>query len=103
VENKGVEDNQMTSSSHHDNTHAASHGRLYGDTSWCSATSSLAEYIQIDLGRVKAIRGIATQGDRVTDKWVKTYDVSYSKANNTYVKYTAGKAIAKVYESALHS
>ncbi|KAK3738382.1 hypothetical protein QZH41_017221 [Actinostola sp. cb2023] len=67
----------MTSSSSSNNSHDASHCRLYGSSSWCSSTTSNTEYIQVDLGQVKTVTGIATQGNPTQDKWVKSYKVSY--------------------------
>ncbi|KXJ16676.1 Coagulation factor VIII [Exaiptasia diaphana] len=71
-------DIKITSSSTVDNSHDASDGRLYGNTSWCSSTSSNSEYIQIDFGKMVTLTGIATQGDHTMDKWVKTYIIKYS-------------------------
>jgi len=97
VEKGGViQSNQMSSSSHVDSTHTPSHGRLYGDTSWCSTTSSNTEYLQINLGKIVTLTGIATQGDRTMDKWVETYTFNYSMDGNLWTTYRGGLDSAKV-------
>ncbi|XP_031549733.1 EGF-like repeat and discoidin I-like domain-containing protein 3 [Actinia tenebrosa] len=85
-----IQDSQMTSSSHIDNNHTASHGRLYGSSSWCSGNSNDTQYIQINLGKVMTVTGIATQGDHTMDNWVKTYTISYSMDGNLWNTYKAG-------------
>jgi hypothetical protein len=77
----------MTSSSSSDNSHSASRGRLYGGWSWCSSTTSNTQYIQVDLGQVKTVTGIATQGDKTLDKWVTSYKVSYSFGKGVWFEY----------------
>ncbi|XP_048583976.1 uncharacterized protein LOC5501433 isoform X1 [Nematostella vectensis] len=95
IENKGIRDEQMTTSSKQDDSHGASAGRLYAGSSWCSATSSSSEYLQVDLGRVTKITGIATQGSPTEDKWVMTYALSHSNNGEDWVEYKAGQKILK--------
>ena len=78
----------MTSSSSKDCSHGASQGRLYGKSAWCSTTFSNTEYIQVDLGRVKTVTGIATQGDQAQDKWVTSYNLVYSFNSGIWFNYT---------------
>ncbi|XP_031554820.1 uncharacterized protein LOC116291753 isoform X2 [Actinia tenebrosa] len=85
-----IQNSQMNSSFHLDNNHTASHGRLYGSSSWCSSTLSNTQYIQINLGQVVTVTGIATQGDHTMDKWVTTYTISYSMDGNLWNTYKAG-------------
>ncbi|EDO30628.1 predicted protein, partial [Nematostella vectensis] len=96
IENKGIRDEQMTTSSKQDDSHGASAGRLYAGSSWCSATSSSSEYLQVDLGRVAKVTGIATQGSPTEDKWVMTYALSHSNNGEDWVEYKAGQNILKV-------
>ncbi|KAK3755604.1 hypothetical protein QZH41_017598 [Actinostola sp. cb2023] len=91
-----IQSNHTSSSSHLDSTHTASHGRLYGNTSWCSTTSSNTEYLQINLGKMMTLTGIATQGDRTMDKWVKNYTFNYSMDGNLWTTYRGGLDSAKV-------
>lgn len=38
---------QLTASSERDSRHGAKHGRLHGNSAWCSARSSLPKYFQV--------------------------------------------------------
>ncbi|KAK3744972.1 hypothetical protein QZH41_008497, partial [Actinostola sp. cb2023] len=99
VEKGGIiQSNHMSSSSHVDNTHTPSHGRLYGDTSWCSTASSNTEYLQINLGNMVTLTGLATQGDRTMDKWVKNYTFNYSMDGNMWTTYRGGLDSVKVIQ-----
>ncbi|XP_028513073.1 uncharacterized protein LOC110232869 [Exaiptasia diaphana] len=89
---------KMTSSSKADNSHDASDGRLYGDASWCSSTSSNSEYIQIDFGKIITLTGIATQGDHTMDKWVKTYNIKYSIDGIQWNDHREGGNTAKIFQ-----
>ncbi|EDO33997.1 predicted protein, partial [Nematostella vectensis] len=97
LEDKGVVNEKMTSSSKLNNSYSASAGRLYGGSSWCSATSSQAEYLQVDLGRVTRVTGIATQGSPTKDKWVTLYSVKHSDDGQFFTEYTAGESSKKVF------
>ena len=78
-----------------DNTHTPSYSRLYGMTSWCSLSVSLPQYLQFDFGSVFTVTGVATQGDAVNDKWVKSYTISYGYDGQTWIKYASGQV--KIY------
>ncbi|XP_048584003.1 receptor-type tyrosine-protein phosphatase T isoform X2 [Nematostella vectensis] len=80
-------DSHMTSSSKVDDSHGPSAGRLYGGLSWCSATSSSSQYLQVDLGRVTKITGIATQGSPTEDKWVTQYSLKYTLGGSLWLSY----------------
>jgi len=82
----------MTSSSQLDSAHAARFGRLYGDASWCSKVQSNTEFLQVDLGKMVTLTGIATQGDKTMDKWVKTYTLKYSIDGSVWADYKEGTA-----------
>ena len=86
----------MTSSSHSDANHTAAFGRLYGDFSWCSNTQANTEYLQVDLGKIATLTGIATQGDKIEDEWVKTYTLKYSINGSTWTEYKEGGQAAQV-------
>ncbi|KAK3715659.1 hypothetical protein QZH41_020735 [Actinostola sp. cb2023] len=96
LENSEIHNSQMTSSSSSNNSHDASRGRLYGSSSWCSSTASNTEYIQVDLGQVKTVTGIATQGDPTQDKWVTSYKVSYGFSDGVWYEYKEGQ-VTKIF------
>ena len=78
------------------NANNAPKGRLYGSGSWCSATLSKSEYLQVDLGKIVTVAGIATQGDPTANNWVTQYTVKYSMDGSTWADYKGDAGSAKV-------
>ncbi|XP_048580701.1 receptor-type tyrosine-protein phosphatase S-like isoform X3 [Nematostella vectensis] len=78
LESGSIPSSRVTASSKINNSHAANNGRLYGASSWCSVTSGPSEFLQVDLGSVYTVTGVATQGDVGNKYWVKNYRVVYS-------------------------
>ena len=72
------------------NSHRAIYSRLYGLTSWCSASVAPPQYLDFNFGKVITVSGVATQGDNRMDKWVESYSVSYGYDGKTWLKYSAG-------------
>ena len=54
---------------------------------WCAHDVNLRQYIQADLGEVKTITGIATQGYIAHDNWVASYRLGYSENENALEWY----------------
>ena len=53
-------------------------GRLYGDEGWCqSYKDTTHEYLQVDMGTVRLVCQVATQGKR-NGAWVTSYKLSFS-------------------------
>lgn len=69
---------QFTSSSNAGTEKQAWKGRLNGGEAWCAADSSNKEYLEIDLGEVRTISRVASQGHPLLSYWVKVYKLSYS-------------------------
>ena len=86
VEDGRIQAPQMRASSEVDASHAAGFGRLYGSSSWCSALSSSSEYLQVDLGQMMTVTGVATQGDPTSDKWVTRYSVQFGDFNTRWFR-----------------
>ena len=84
----------IVASSKLDGGHNSGYSRLYGVTSWCSSLSGPhPHYLQFDFRRVVTVTGVATQGDAVNDKWVKSYTISYGYDNQTWISYAAGQVM----------
>jgi len=80
-----IADSQITATSIWDSNHQAYNARLNGYKVWCSSYSvSAFEHIQIDVGKVKMIHGIATQGHPTWDNYVTSYEVAYSENGNLF-------------------
>lgn len=75
---------QLSASSERDSRHTARHGRLDGNSAWCSARSSFAKYFQIDFGRTVEVTSVATQGHPREDKWMQRYVLRYSLGKNWF-------------------
>ncbi|XP_048579514.1 uncharacterized protein LOC5502674 isoform X2 [Nematostella vectensis] len=85
----GLMDDVIPDSAMSASSGSASAGRLYGNSSWCSTSSSVSEYLQVDLGGVMTVSGVATQGSHGEEKWVKTYNLQYSGDGTRWLTYDA--------------
>ncbi|XP_048579550.1 lactadherin-like isoform X2 [Nematostella vectensis] len=85
----GLIDDAIPDSAMSASSGSASAGRLYGGSSWCSTSSSVSEYLQVDLGGVRTVLGVATQGSPGEEKWVKTYNLQYSGDGTRWLTYDA--------------
>ena len=47
--------------------------------SWASGTNSAGQWLQVDLGEVKVLTKVATQGRPNYDQWVTSYKIALSK------------------------
>lgn len=96
IENGTILDSAITSNSEHNKWHKASEGRLNnykgkpssnGVGCWCADRSDgiVNRYIQFDLGSVRKIGKITTQGRNASwPQYVTKYRVSYSKAGTIF-------------------
>ena len=53
--------------------------------SWRSSTATVNQWMQIDLGTVKSVFGVVTQGQIKYNYWVKSFTVSTSTSGNTWL------------------
>ena len=56
---------------------------------WVAKYRNTGQWLQIDLGQMSIIKGIATQGRREAHQWVKTYQLSYSRLGVRFRAYVA--------------
>lgn len=82
---------QLSASSERDSRHSARHGRLDGNSAWCSARSSFAKYFQIDFGRTVEVTSVATQGHPREEKWIQRYILRYSLGKNWFTYQASGR------------
>ena len=84
MEDRRIQDNQITSSTAYNANHAAYYARLNRPASdgtigaWCTADVDSSPWIQVDLGVSKNVSGIVLQGRADYDRWVTKYMVNYS-------------------------
>ncbi|XP_028518818.1 lactadherin isoform X2 [Exaiptasia diaphana] len=90
MQSRIIKDSQVTASSSYSNYYKPSEARLDNiNRRWISATSNLSQWLQIDFLKVKMINGIATQGSRYSNRWVKEYRLEYKNSTvNTLNNYT---------------
>ncbi|XP_033104771.1 lactadherin-like [Anneissia japonica] len=87
----GVEDGtvHLTASSEFNNDLRADRGRLNtvagGSGGWAAATNNLNQWIQADLGAIKGVIGVITQGRSEDVQWVTSYKVNYSTDGSNYL------------------
>ena len=91
MENHQITAAQISASSHYNESHTPTHGRLHfkGDRgSWAAREKDLNQWFQIDL-RVEAnVAFVATQGKHGDPKqWVTQYKLQYSKDGLSFQFY----------------
>jgi hypothetical protein len=88
-----IKDDAFTASSAHGNNwsyYGPQFSRLNSQQNfggWIPNFNRPGEWIQVDLGKVTDVGGIATQGRAHGSYWVKTYTLLYSKDGETWVPY----------------
>lgn len=95
ISNGEVDDIHLTASSSLDNEHLPFKTRLVRESvepaevkgCWCAHDVNLRQYIEADLGEMKTITGVATQGYVSHDNWVSTYRLGYSDTTNALEWY----------------
>ena len=71
--------------------HSPSNGRLKGSNTWIPATNNdNNDFLQIDLGSLYFVCGVATQGNPNNDYWTKTYKIKTSLDNVAWKFYSEG-------------
>ena len=87
MENGRIGDSQITASSTWRTSLSTKQARLNGFRSWTARKQNANQWFQIDLGEEGEVAGIATQGRRNANQWVKTYSVSYSSDGVNFQYY----------------
>jgi hypothetical protein len=93
VEHLVIPDDRMTSSTTYKADYQAYYGRINTDRgiyqSWCALDNDDDPYLQVDLGNIKTICGVGTQGrgkdDDVHDLWAKSYRVRLSNDSTNWI------------------
>ena len=92
MEDKRIPDNAITAS-HYYSSYYPRYGRL-NYNGWC--TTSGGQYLQIDLGEVKTITKVATQGLRQKSYRTKSYFLEYSIDGKHWAYYRKPDRSTKV-------
>ncbi|KXJ16438.1 Contactin-associated protein-like 5 [Exaiptasia diaphana] len=96
MQSRAIPDSSIAASSYYRSDHAPQQGRLHyrasgRSGSWCAKRNRAGEWLQVDLGKISTIKGVATQGRYDYNQWVKTYTLQYSNNGKTFKKYQGGK------------
>ena len=104
VDRNRIPDARMTASSFHHSTYRPSYGRLNessGAGGWCSKTKSdRTDYLQVDMGEVRFLCGVATQGLQGSSAWTTSYKLQLSTDGitwNTYKETNIEKVRRELY------
>ena len=106
MESGTIADSQLTASSSDTNPPGwqPRKARLNNKLAWCSERKKLGhEYLQIDLGKIRHIASIKTQGLRyaLVSFFVKSFAVKYSYDGRSWLSYKEGDR-GKVSDTARH-
>ena len=97
-----IANHQVRSSSDYDYAHVPKFARLtttnlVGASAWCSRILDTNQWLQINLGKVRRVTAVATQGrSDYADQWVTTYYVEYSRNGDDWKRYEDNSCNAKV-------
>ncbi|XP_049869625.1 neurexin-4 [Pectinophora gossypiella] len=72
--------------------------KLYGLNAWTASESDFDQQLIIDLGTVKNITRVATQGRAHSQEFVQEYHISYGSNGLDYVQYKAAGGEVKMFE-----
>ena len=86
-----IPDARITASTFHDNILSPYYGRLHenrGFGGWCTKTTSdRTDYLQVDMGAVRSVCAVATQGLRGPTAWTTSYKLHLSTDGVTWYAY----------------
>ncbi|KAL9978251.1 hypothetical protein ACROYT_G015748 [Oculina patagonica] len=85
----------MTASTYYSGFKPA-YGRLNRGSSWCTRTPSRTdEWLQVDLGQIFELCGVATQGAKRYNEWVIEFKLSYSQDGKYWTFYKDGMSFLR--------
>ena len=97
-----IANHQVRSSSDYDHAHSTKFARLttttlVGASAWCAKRLDTNQWLQINLGKVRRVTAVATQGRSDADQWITTYYIEYSTIGDDWNTYEDKSGNAKVY------
>ena len=101
MQNRGIKNVAITSSSRWDNHHAPHLARLQNQRrgrymgGWSAGANNPFQWLQVDLGRPTKVVRISTQGRPTVNQWVTSYYLLYSQ-DGVYFAYYFERNTRKV-------
>ena len=95
MEDRRILSGRLRASSSYNYNHGPDRARLniingHGRTgAWVARLRSANQWLQIDLGQSSIIKGIATQGRREANQYVRSYTLSYSRFGMRFKAYVS--------------
>ena len=84
-----IPDGRLSSSSDFNSSTPAKNARLgLPGLPWCASEGASSPYLQVDLGSLRAVCAIATQGNSHADQWVGAYQLQTSPNGATWTYYS---------------
>ena len=95
MENGEIPAGAITASSYYNSGLAPNLARLNSPSAWSVASKPGPHWLQVDLGRIMAVKKLATQGRRIDshNQWVKSYKISFSADGIGWVMYKENSAV----------
>lgn len=87
IEDKRITNGRLSASSYYNHYLAPWHGRLNHRWSWSVRHRNNRQWLQVNFQEIYRIRGIATQGRRDANQWVKSYALSYGLNGVDFAPY----------------
>ena len=90
TDNNTIPDARFTASSVYSCSYKPHFGRLNEtrpNGGWCPRRTNRTEYLQVDMGVVRSVCGVATQGESVDHVWTTSYRLQLSTNNITWNTY----------------
>ena len=99
MENKEIPNRAVTASSYHGSEYVPWQARLNNiqtsrsTGSWSALQNTIGQYLQIDLGKERVVKKIATQGRPSYDQWVTSYKLIFSLDGTNWNGYQNNGAV----------
>ena len=91
TDNNTIPDARFTATSYYSSLYWPFYGRLNEtrpNGGWCPRRSTnRADYLQVDMGVVRSVCAVATQGELVDHEWTTNYTLQLSTNNITWNTY----------------
>ena len=94
MENGKIPSDAIIASSSYNSNLSPNFARLNSPSSWSKGShAQRPHWLQVKLGRIMAVKMVATQGRRLSNQWVTSYEISSCIDDSKWVKYVENNAV----------